>query len=116
LALAVRDEVLDLEKAGISVIQIDEPAIREGLPLKRKEWGTYLEWAVGAFKLAGAGVKDETQVHSHMCYSDFEDIMEAIVGMDCGKKYISKMIFHHHHHHHHHPPLSVIKCCTLCSS
>ncbi|KAJ3111105.1 methionine-synthesizing 5- methyltetrahydropteroyltriglutamate--homocysteine methyltransferase [Phlyctochytrium bullatum] len=83
LALAVRDEVVDLESAGIKVIQIDEPAIREGLPLRISEWDEYLKWAVSAFKLATTGVADETQIHSHMCYSDFEDIMESIISMDC---------------------------------
>ncbi|KAJ3398900.1 hypothetical protein HDV05_002193, partial [Chytridiales sp. JEL 0842] len=83
LALAIRDEVKDLENAGIQLIQIDEPAIREGLPLKRSERKEYLTWAVNAFKLSSTGVKDETQIHSHMCYSDFEDIMDSIVDMDC---------------------------------
>jgi 5-methyltetrahydropteroyltriglutamate--homocysteine methyltransferase len=82
LALALRDEVLDLEKAGIKVIQIDEPAVREGLPLRRKDWKAYLRWAVDAFRLSAAGVKDETQIHTHMCYAEFNDIIEAVAEMD----------------------------------
>jgi 5-methyltetrahydropteroyltriglutamate--homocysteine methyltransferase len=71
LALALRDEVIDLAKAGIFAIQVDEPAIREGLPLRRVDWDGYLRWAVDSFKLATAGVDDSTQTHSHFCYSDF---------------------------------------------
>jgi 5-methyltetrahydropteroyltriglutamate--homocysteine methyltransferase len=82
LALAIRDEVADLEAAGIKVIQVDEPAIREGLPLRRDRWTEYLEWAVYCFRVATAGVAEETQVHTHMCYSDFGDIMEQIQQMD----------------------------------
>ncbi len=82
LALAIRDEVIDLEKAGISIIQIDEPAIREGLPLRRGDWPTYLHWAVKAFRISASGVIDETQVHTHMCYSEFNDIIEHIAAMD----------------------------------
>ncbi|NYT61241.1 5-methyltetrahydropteroyltriglutamate--homocysteine S-methyltransferase [Alcaligenaceae bacterium] len=82
LALALRDEVLDLEAAGIAVIQIDEPAFREGLPLHRADWARYLEWAVDCFRLSTGGVKDETQIHTHMCYSEFNDIIEAIAAMD----------------------------------
>jgi 5-methyltetrahydropteroyltriglutamate--homocysteine methyltransferase len=82
LALAIRDEVQDLEQAGIKVIQVDEPAIREGLPLRRDRWREYLEWAVYCFRVATAVVGDETQVHTHMCYSDFGDIMEQIQQMD----------------------------------
>jgi 5-methyltetrahydropteroyltriglutamate--homocysteine methyltransferase len=82
LALAVRDEVLDLEKAGARVIQVDEPALREGMPLRRGEWREYLDWAVGAFRLATGGVADDTQIHTHMCYSEFNDIIEAIAAMD----------------------------------
>ncbi|MFZ5677056.1 MAG: 5-methyltetrahydropteroyltriglutamate--homocysteine S-methyltransferase [Pseudomonadota bacterium] len=82
LALAIRDEVVDLEKAGIGIIQIDEPAIREGLPLRRTEWKAYLDWAVECFRLAAAGVADETQIHTHMCYSEFNDIIAAIGAMD----------------------------------
>ncbi|KAL7749654.1 methionine-synthesizing 5- methyltetrahydropteroyltriglutamate--homocysteine methyltransferase [Sorochytrium milnesiophthora] len=82
LALAIRDEVQDLERAGIQVVQVDEPAIREGLPLRRADWDAYLTWAVDAFLLATTGVADSTQVHSHMCYSDFNDIFSAIVRMD----------------------------------
>jgi 5-methyltetrahydropteroyltriglutamate--homocysteine methyltransferase len=82
IALAIRDEVMALEKAGIKVIQIDEPAIREGLPLRTKDRAAYLEWAVKAFRLSASGVKDETQVHTHMCYSEFNDIMEHIAKMD----------------------------------
>ena len=82
IALAIRDEVRDLEAAGIRVIQIDEPALREGLPLRRAEWEAYLEWAVASFRLAAAGVRDETQIHTHMCYAEFNDILEAIARMD----------------------------------
>ncbi|MFZ6657789.1 5-methyltetrahydropteroyltriglutamate--homocysteine S-methyltransferase [Undibacterium sp. TJN19] len=82
IALALRDEVTDLEKAGIGMIQIDEPAFREGLPLKRKDWAAYLDWAVRAFKLCSAGVKDDTQIHTHMCYSEFNDILPWIAAMD----------------------------------
>ncbi len=82
IALAIRDEVRDLEAAGIRVIQIDEPAIREGLPLRRADWPQYLEWSVNAFLLASSGVKDRTQIHTHMCYSEFNDIIESIVRMD----------------------------------
>ncbi|WP_353146888.1 5-methyltetrahydropteroyltriglutamate--homocysteine S-methyltransferase [Pollutimonas bauzanensis] len=82
LALALRDEVVDLEAAGITVIQIDEPAFREGLPLRRADWARYLEWAVDCFRLSTGGVKEATQVHTHMCYSEFNDIIEAIAAMD----------------------------------
>jgi 5-methyltetrahydropteroyltriglutamate--homocysteine methyltransferase len=82
LALAIRDEVDDLEQAAIKVIQVDEPAIREGLPLRQAGWDEYLEWAVFCFRLATSGVKDETQVQTHMCYSEFRDIMDAISDLD----------------------------------
>ncbi|TVK92239.1 5-methyltetrahydropteroyltriglutamate--homocysteine S-methyltransferase [Shewanella algae] len=82
LALAIRDEVVALEQAGIGIIQIDEPAFREGLPLKRSDWAHYLDWAVAAFKLSAAGVRDETQIHTHMCYSEFNDTIAAIAAMD----------------------------------
>ncbi len=82
LALAIRDEVADLEAEGIRVIQVDEPAIREGLPLRRDRWDEYLEWAVYCFRVATSVVRDETQIHTHMCYSDFGDIMEQIQQMD----------------------------------
>jgi 5-methyltetrahydropteroyltriglutamate--homocysteine methyltransferase len=82
LALAIRDEVKDLEAAGIRVIQIDEPALREGLPLRRAEWAGYLEWAVNAFRLATAAVSDGTQIHTHMCYSEFNDVVRVIEKMD----------------------------------
>ncbi len=82
LALAIRDEVLDLEKAGVSIIQIDEAALREGLPLRKSGWSEYLQWAVEAFRIAANGVADETQIHTHMCYSEFNDIIEAIAHMD----------------------------------
>jgi 5-methyltetrahydropteroyltriglutamate--homocysteine methyltransferase len=82
LALAIRDEVEDLEAEGIKVIQVDEPAIREGLPLRRDRWAEYLEWAVHCFRVATSVVRDETQVHTHMCYSDFGDIMDQIQQMD----------------------------------
>jgi 5-methyltetrahydropteroyltriglutamate--homocysteine methyltransferase len=82
LALALRDEVIDLEKAGISAIQVDEPAIREGLPLRRSDWDAYLKWAVDSFKLSTAGVTDKLQTHSHFCYSDFDDIFPSIQRLD----------------------------------
>ena len=82
LALALRDEVIDLEKAGIFAIQVDEPAIREGLPLRRVDWDDYLTWAVDSFRLATAGVEDSTQTHSHFCYSDFNDIFPSIQRLD----------------------------------
>jgi 5-methyltetrahydropteroyltriglutamate--homocysteine methyltransferase len=82
IALAVRDEVVDLEKAGIQMIQIDEPALREGLPLRRDAWPEYLTWAVEAFLLSSTGVRDETQIHTHMCYSEFNDIIESIAALD----------------------------------
>lgn len=82
IALAVRDEVTDLEKAGIAIIQVDEPALREGLPLRRADRQSYLDWATGSFRLASSGVADRTQIHTHMCYSDFNDIMDAIIAMD----------------------------------
>jgi 5-methyltetrahydropteroyltriglutamate--homocysteine methyltransferase len=82
IALALRDEVVDLEKAGIAAIQIDEPAIREGLPLRREDWKGYLDWAVTAFRLSAAGVRDDTQIHTHMCYAEFNDIIEAIAALD----------------------------------
>ncbi len=82
LALAIREEVLDLEQAGIQVIQIDEAALREGLPLRQSQWQDYLDWAVACFRLCANGVSDETQIHTHMCYSEFNDIMPAIARMD----------------------------------
>lgn len=82
IALAIRDETLDLERAGIQIIQIDEPAFREGLPLRRTEQENYLEWAIECFKLASSGVRDETQIHTHMCYAEFDNIIEAIGRMD----------------------------------
>jgi 5-methyltetrahydropteroyltriglutamate--homocysteine methyltransferase len=82
IALAIRDEVVDLENAGIKIIQIDEPAIREGLPLRKENWQEYLQWAVGAFKISASGVQDETQIHTHMCYSEFNDIIQNIADMD----------------------------------
>jgi len=82
IALALRDEVQDLEQAGITVIQIDEPAFREGLPLRRADWPAYLDWAVDCFRLSTSGVREDTQIHTHMCYSEFNDIIEAIARMD----------------------------------
>ena len=82
LALALRAEVCELEQAGIRIIQIDEPALREGLPLRRAEWPAYLAWAVQAFQLTAAGVGDGTQIHTHMCYCEFADVMEAIAALD----------------------------------
>ncbi|YCH20676.1 5-methyltetrahydropteroyltriglutamate--homocysteine S-methyltransferase [Pseudomonas sp. D1-3] len=82
LALALRDEVVDLEAAGIKIIQIDEAAFREGLPLRKAEWQRYLDWATESFRLCASGVRDETQIHTHMCYSEFNDVIESIAAMD----------------------------------
>jgi 5-methyltetrahydropteroyltriglutamate--homocysteine methyltransferase len=82
IALAIRDEVSDLEAAGAGMIQIDEAALREGLPLRTSEWKTYLDWAVESFRLCSSGVRDATQIHTHMCYSEFNDIIDAIGAMD----------------------------------
>ncbi|VEJ22300.1 5-methyltetrahydropteroyltriglutamate--homocysteine S-methyltransferase [Neisseria animaloris] len=82
IALALNDEVLDLEKAGIKVIQIDEPAIREAMPLKKAQWDEFLAWACEAFRLSSTGAEDSTQIHTHMCYSEFNDILPAIASMD----------------------------------
>jgi 5-methyltetrahydropteroyltriglutamate--homocysteine methyltransferase len=82
LALAIRQETVDLERAGCQVIQIDEPALREGLPLRESDKPEYLRWAVDCFRLASAGVRDETQIHTHMCYANFNDIIDAIAAMD----------------------------------
>ncbi len=82
LALAIRAEVLDLERAGIRIIQIDEAALREGLPLRKSQWQDYLDWACTAFRISANGVQDETQIHTHMCYSEFNDIIAAIASMD----------------------------------
>ncbi|QJD98510.1 5-methyltetrahydropteroyltriglutamate--homocysteine S-methyltransferase [Mucilaginibacter robiniae] len=82
IALAIRDEVVALEQAGIGIIQIDEPAIREGLPLRKANWPTYLDWAIKAFRISASGVQNETQIHTHMCYSEFNDIIENIAAMD----------------------------------
>jgi len=82
LALAIREEVLDLEKAGVRIIQIDEAALREGLPLRKSQWKEYLDWAVESFRITANGVADETQIHTHMCYSEFNDIIASIADMD----------------------------------
>ncbi|WP_096086010.1 5-methyltetrahydropteroyltriglutamate--homocysteine S-methyltransferase [Agaribacterium haliotis] len=82
LALAIRDEVLELEQAGIKIIQVDEAALREGLPLRKSQWQDYLHWAVASFRICANGVKDETQIHTHMCYSNFNDIIQSIAAMD----------------------------------
>lgn len=82
IALAIRDEVQDLEAAGAAIVQIDEAALREGLPLRRSEWQAYLDWAVECFRIAASGVRDDTQIHTHMCYSEFNDIIRAIGAMD----------------------------------
>ncbi|CAB3648249.1 5-methyltetrahydropteroyltriglutamate--homocysteine methyltransferase [Paraburkholderia sediminicola] len=82
LALVIREEVVDLEKAGIRIIQIDEPAFREGLPLRRIDWPAYLEWATRTFRISAGGVSDATQIHTHMCYSEFNDILPAIAALD----------------------------------
>jgi 5-methyltetrahydropteroyltriglutamate--homocysteine methyltransferase len=100
LALAIRDEVEDLERAGIPIIQVDEPAIREGLPLRKDRWDEYLAWAVHAFRVATSGVRDDTMIQTHMCYSDFGDIMEHIQAMDADVNLIeaarSRMELLHH--------------------
>ncbi|MBR9871065.1 MAG: 5-methyltetrahydropteroyltriglutamate--homocysteine S-methyltransferase [Gammaproteobacteria bacterium] len=82
LALAIREEVQDLEKAGVGIIQIDEAALREGLPLRQSDWEGYLDWAINSFRIAANGVEDGTQIHTHMCYSEFNDIIESIARMD----------------------------------
>ncbi len=82
IAFAIRDEVCDLEKAGIKIIQIDEAALREGLPIKKSKWNDYLKWSVEAFRISASGVADKTQIHTHMCYSEFNDIIAAIANMD----------------------------------
>jgi len=82
IALALLDEVLDLEKNGLKIIQIDEPALREGLPLRKNEWNTYLKWAIDSFKIASSSVKDKTQIHTHMCYCEFDDILDSIEKLD----------------------------------
>jgi 5-methyltetrahydropteroyltriglutamate--homocysteine methyltransferase len=82
IALAIKDEVADLDAAGIAIIQIDEPALREGLPLRHEDWAHYLDWAVACFRLTASGARDETQIHTHMCYSDFGDIIDAISALD----------------------------------
>ena len=82
IGLALRDEVTDLEAAGIRIIQVDEPALREGLPLRRKDWDTYLDWAVKAFRLATSAVENGTQIHTHMCYCEFEDVLPSIAALD----------------------------------
>lgn len=82
IALALEKEVLALESAGITVIQVDEPALREGLPLKRRNWTDYLNQSVVAFQLSVKTVQPQTQIHTHMCYSDFQDIIQAIDGLD----------------------------------
>jgi 5-methyltetrahydropteroyltriglutamate--homocysteine methyltransferase len=82
IALAIRDEVIDLEAAGATMIQIDEAALREGLPLRKSEWKGYLDWAVDGFRVSSSGVADATQIHTHMCYSEFNDIIDAIAAMD----------------------------------
>ncbi|CAA2934900.1 5-methyltetrahydropteroyltriglutamate--homocysteine methyltransferase-like [Olea europaea subsp. europaea] len=82
IALAIKDEVEDLEKAGITVIQIDEAALREGLPLRKSEHAFYLDWAVHSFRITNVGVQDTTQIHTHMCYSNFNDIIHSIIDMD----------------------------------
>jgi 5-methyltetrahydropteroyltriglutamate--homocysteine methyltransferase len=82
IAFAIRDEVYDLEDAGIKIIQIDEAALREGLPIRKSKWNEYLKWAVEAFRISASGVEDRTQIHTHMCYSEFNDIIHAIADMD----------------------------------
>ena len=82
IALALRDEVVDLEQAGIHIIQVDEPAFREGLPLRRADWPAYLSWATETFRLATSGVQNATQIHTHMCYSEFNNIIESVADLD----------------------------------
>jgi 5-methyltetrahydropteroyltriglutamate--homocysteine methyltransferase len=82
IAFAIRDEVIDLEKSGIQIIQIDEAALREGLPIRKEKWQHYLQWAIDAFRISASGVEDKTQIHTHMCYSEFNDIIKAIANMD----------------------------------
>lgn len=82
IALAIRDEVSDLENAGLKIIQIDEPAIREGLPLRKDQWRNYLDWAIESFKISSCGVDDSTQIHTHMCYSEFNDIIDSVAALD----------------------------------
>jgi 5-methyltetrahydropteroyltriglutamate--homocysteine methyltransferase len=82
IAFAIRDEVVDLEEAGAAIIQIDEAALREGLPLRQGEWQAYLDWAVECFRITSSGVGDATQIHTHMCYSEFNDIIASIAAMD----------------------------------
>jgi 5-methyltetrahydropteroyltriglutamate--homocysteine methyltransferase len=82
IALAIREEVHDLEMAGIPIIQMDEPGFREGLPFRRDAWKDYLEWAVSCFRLASSGVREDTQIPTHMCYTEFHDMMEAIADLD----------------------------------
>src|SRR5699024_8998791 len=82
VAMAIRDEVHDLEAAGIGVVQVDEPALRELLPLRAVEHKEYLEWAVESFRLATAGIADTTQIHTHLCYSEFGDVIHGIVDLD----------------------------------
>jgi 5-methyltetrahydropteroyltriglutamate--homocysteine methyltransferase len=88
IAVALRDEVLDLESEGIRIVQIDEPTLREGQPLRKEEWPEYLDWAVRSFLVASSGVRDETQIHTHMCYCEFGDIMESISALDADVLYI----------------------------
>lgn len=82
ISLAIRDEVMDLERVGVKIIQIDEAALREGLPLRQSQWQAYLDWAIESFRITANGVSDKTQIHTHMCYSEFNDIIEAIAAMD----------------------------------
>ena len=80
--MALREEVLALEAAGIKCVQVDEPAVREGLPLKKSDWSSYLDWAVKSFRMATSKVKPETQIHTHMCYCEFQDIIQSILDLD----------------------------------
>ena len=82
IAFAIREEVIDLEATGVKAIQIDEPALREGLPLQRREWDEYLDWTVKCFRIASSSVEDKTQIHTHMCYAEFNDIIDAIIALD----------------------------------
>src|SRR5690606_24429504 len=82
IALAIKEDDRDLERAGVDIIQIDEPALREGMPLRRAGWDEYLDWAVESSRIAAAAMRDETQIHTHMCYSEFNDIIASIADMD----------------------------------
>ena len=95
LALALQAEIADLERAGVRIIQVDEPALREGLPLRKAQWDHYLTWAVQAFKLSVSAVADDTQIHTHMCYAEFNDIFTGDCRFGCGCHYDRNLPFRH---------------------